>query len=665
MMVPGSHPIHLFAEFEGVMARSGRFWPEHDETAPDIITASSEESLSQEKQPLMQAWLPVLAQLGITEREGENIAARAGIHRTSFTQELLYFGKTSENALYRAIAAALDLPFIETIHPNKILISEERKLASLHSVRGLRIAPLHNPRSDTLYVIADPGLDLVWLKARLTRGPHLRRTLCIAPPSVLRQAIIASCQNQLLFNAQHELSLRTPEFSARIIVTAWQGGAVVAAAFIFITCLWLAWMPTLISFYSLASVGFAACVVLRLLAYGKARPLCLRHIAPIEDHELVPVYSVLVALYREREVLPQLIQALERLQWPRAKLEIKLVCEADDAETLDVLHALPLGPCIEIVQVPPGMPRTKPKALAYALPLCSGEFVTLYDAEDRPDPMQLVEAWRRFGQDGSDIACLQAPLVITNGASSMLAQMFAFEYAGLFRGLLPWLANRRLVLPLGGTSNHFRRAALEDVGGWDGHNVTEDADLGVRLGRYGYRSGVITRPTYEDAPETISVWMPQRVRWFKGWLQTWLVHMREPALLWRELGPASFLTTQIVSLGMLISALVHPIFVASVIYVLGQAAWADELAGEAFGLAAVGFINILCGYGVFILLGMATLLSAEKLRPLQLIAFTPVYWLLLSVAAWMALWEIYRRPHHWNKTPHRRRAIATSGETSN
>ena len=646
------------------MAGSGRVWPEHDETASGIITDSPEESLSHDKQRLMQAWLPVLTQLGITERQGENIAARAGINKTSFTQELLYSGKISESTLFQAIAVALDLPFIEKIHPDTILINEERKLASLCSARGLRIAPLHNPRSETLYVIADPGLDLVWLKARLARVPHLRRTLCIAPPSVLRQAIIESCQNQLLFNAQHELSLRFPEFSARTVVTAWQGGAVVAAAFIFITCLWLARMPTLIGFYSLASACFAACVVLRLLAYGKARPLRLRHIAPIEDSEHVPVYSVLIALYREREVLPQLIQAIDRLQWPRAKLEIKLVCEADDADTLKVLHSLLLGPCIEIVQVPPGTPRTKPKALAYALPLCSGEFVTLYDAEDRPDPMQLVEAWRRFGQDGPDIACLQAPLVITNGASSLLARMFAFEYAGLFRGLLPWLASHRLVLPLGGTSNHFRRAALEEIGGWDGYNVTEDADLGVRLGRYGYRSGVITRPTYEDAPETISVWLPQRVRWFKGWLQTGLVHMREPTVLWRELGPASFLTAQIMSFGMFISALVHPIFVASIIYALGKAAWADELDDEAFVLAVIGFINILCGYGVFILLGMATLLPAEKLRPLQLIAFTPVHWLLLSVAAWVALWEIYRRPHHWSKTPHLRRAIEGSRKTS-
>ena len=257
-----------------------------------------------------------------------------------------------------------------------------------------------------------------------------------------------------------------------------------------------------------------------------------------------------------------------------------------------------------------------------------------------------------------DIACLQAPLV-TNGASSMLAQCLPLNMPGCFVAFCHgW--------PVAGLYCHwvarpmFPSRCPRRCRRVDGHNVTEGSWCSA--GPLWLSQRRHPRPTYEDAPETISVWMPQRTL-VQGLVADLACPYREPALLWRELGPASFLTTQIV-FGHHFST-VHPIFVASVIYVLGQAAWADELAGEAFGLAAVGFINILCGYGVFILLGMATLLSAEKLRPLQLIAFTPVYWLLLSVAAWMALWEIYRRPHHWNKTPHRRRAIATSGETSN
>lgn len=645
---------HAAAQLQALPKASAASFFSRDATSPDILAAlPAAVDFSQETR-LLLTWHPVLRRLGLTGQHGKRAAMRARVNGTSLAQELVFSSEATETELFRAIAAELELPFAETIRADAILLDEDRRLASLRSNRGLRIVPTYRVGGKTLFLLADPAIDLVMLKARLVRAPELRHRLHITPPSVLRQAVIASCSNRLLFNAQHELFLRSPEFSARTVVSAWQAGAAVAMVFAFMTCLWLARMPTLIGFYSLVSAGFAACVVLRLLAYRKAGPPCLQQLAPIGEAEQVPVYSVLVALYREREVLPQLVQALNRLEWPRAKLEIKLVCEADDAATLEELRSLPLGPCIEVVLVPPGTPRTKPKALAYALPLCSGEFITLYDAEDRPDPMQLVEAWRRFAEEGPEIACLQAPLIITNGASGIISRMFAFEYAGLFRGLLPWLAARQLVLPLGGTSKHFRRAALEDVGGWDGYNVTEDADLGVRFGRYGYRSGVITRPTYEDAPETVSVWLPQRVRWFKGWLQTWFVHMREPVMLWRELGFASFLTMQIMSFGMLISALVHPVFFASVIYLLVRAAWTASLGGEATVLAVIGFINILCGYGAFILLGMATLLPVEKLRPLRLIIFTPLYWLLLSVAAWVALWEIYRRPHHWSKTPHRR-----------
>jgi cellulose synthase/poly-beta-1,6-N-acetylglucosamine synthase-like glycosyltransferase len=216
----------------------------------------------------------------------------------------------------------------------------------------------------------------------------------------------------------------------------------------------------------------------------------------------LPVYSVLVALYHEAEVAPELVAALEKIDWPKSKLEIKLVCEADDHATLGALRALALPRNMEVVAVPVFGPRTKPKALAYALPLVSGEFVALYDAEDHPHPKQLLTAWQRFREAPHEVACIQAPLEIANRGAGIVARMFAFEYAALFRGMLPWLSARRLLLPLGGTSNHFCRAALEEVGGWDPYNVTEDADLGMRLARFGYRAETIACPTYESGPDT-------------------------------------------------------------------------------------------------------------------------------------------------------------------
>jgi cellulose synthase/poly-beta-1,6-N-acetylglucosamine synthase-like glycosyltransferase len=231
-----------------------------------------------------------------------------------------------------------------------------------------------------------------------------------------------------------------------------------------------------------------------------------------------PVYSVLVALYKEVDVVPDLLVGLTQLRWPASKLEIKLVCEEDDPETIRAIKAHPLGSRVEVIVVPDTLPRTKPKALSYALPLTSGEFVVLYDAEDRPHPMQLLEAWHRFRDAGPDLACLQAPLQISNRGAGVIANMFGVEYAALFRRLLPWLAENRLMFPLGGTSNHFRRSALDEVGGWDPYNVTEDADLGLRLARFGYRADTISCPTLEDAPEDFRSWRLQRMRWFKGWM---------------------------------------------------------------------------------------------------------------------------------------------------
>jgi cellulose synthase/poly-beta-1,6-N-acetylglucosamine synthase-like glycosyltransferase len=271
----------------------------------------------------------------------------------------------------------------------------------------------------------------------------------------------------------------------------------------------------------------------------------------------LPVYSVLVPLYREQAVVGQLIASLERLNWPRSKLDIKLVCERDDFDTIGEIRARALPSNYELVLVPTGGPRTKPKALNYALQFARGEIIAVFDAEDRPHPDQLLEAWQAFQRGGDQLACVQAPLIIGNFRQNLLTRMFAFEYATLFRGLLPWLASQGLVIPLGGTSNHFRRSCLDQVGGWDAYNVTEDADLGMRLARFGYGIDVITRGTVEDAPVDYSVWHKQRTRWIKGWMQTWLVHGRNPYATWRELGWWRFVVNQIYTLGIIGSASIH------------------------------------------------------------------------------------------------------------
>jgi cellulose synthase/poly-beta-1,6-N-acetylglucosamine synthase-like glycosyltransferase len=336
--------------------------------------------------------------------------------------------------------------------------------------------------------------------------------------------------------------------------------------------------------------------------------------------------------------------------YPPEKLDIKLVIEADDAETRAALARLRLGPPFEILTAPDVGPRTKPKALNVALPFACGTFTVVYDAEDRPERDQLRRALDMFLSD-ADIACVQARLTIDNTDDSWLARIFTAEYAGQFDVFLPGLAALQLPLPLGGSSNHFHTAVLREIGGWDPYNVTEDADLGIRLSRYAYRSAVIASTTYEEAPARFVPWLRQRTRWFKGWTKTWLVHMRTPYRLLKELGLPGFLTFQLVVGGNVLAALVYPIFLAGALYRLVVTAPSDE--GFAVGLlAGLHATTLVAGFLASAFVGWLGLVRRGLGASAWVLALIPLHWLLLSIAAWRALYQLARDPYHWEKTEH-------------
>jgi cellulose synthase/poly-beta-1,6-N-acetylglucosamine synthase-like glycosyltransferase len=475
--------------------------------------------------------------------------------------------------------------------------------------------------------------------------------LKLVSPALLRRALMANAGRFLVLKATYDLFDGQPGMSARIVVKGWQSMAAGALGVALPLALWATPGQTWFSLHLFFSLFFLACIALRWGALAVAAPPRRRAAVqgPAGD---MPVYSLLVALYREASVVPELVASLERMEWPRNRLEIKLVCEADDRETLHALRRIALPPYMEVVEVPAFGPRTKPKALDFALPLARGELVALYDAEDHPHPRQLLEAWHKFRESPPEVACVQAPLEIVNRSDSLIARMFAFEYASLFRGLLPFLAGRRLLVPLGGTSNHFRRSALEEVGVWDPFNVTEDADLGVRLARFGYRTETIACPTWEAGPAAFATWLPQRTRWLKGWMQTWLVHMRQPARLLRDLGPGSFVICQILFAGMVLSALAHPLFLATGL-VLAVDLLLDRPANSwKSALLAIDIVNVGCGYLSFLLLGWRVCTPRERLGFWKVVLFTPLYWMMMSLAAWRALLQLCRKPHLWEKTPH-------------
>ncbi len=605
----------------------------------------------------LDEWAAVLRRLDIPQRQAIELARTAERCGTSLPDELLASGAVSERELYRQIAIKLGLSFRPSLVPPELRIDVSDALALLKSGRSCLLQAI-GVEGRVTYVASPKPADCSRMRRLLRESPALAERISISPPSEVRRALVEIAKPRLKEAARDGLFTREPRFSARLVTNGWQGAMLGAIAVGLPVAFALSPSLTLLILHCCATFFFLQCVAIRLAA-AFARVRRPRVTAAGVDPAKLPVYSILVALRDEAEILPDLLTALGRISWPRARLEVKFICEDDDRRTIDALRTLGLRPWAEIIEVPRGMPATKPNALTYALPLTRGEFIAIYDAEDRPHPLQLCEAWKRFSEEDESLACLQAPLDIGNGAAGILPRMFALEYAALFRRFLPYLASRGLFLPLGGTSNHFRRAALEEVGAWDPYNVTEDADLGVRLARYGYRTGVIFSPTGEDAPERPVVWLRQRTRWLKGWMQTWLVHMRNPVELASELGFRSFIAVQILLAGLLLSSLFHPILLATGVGLAAKAVAAGGLTPPQFFLFAVDAFNLVLGYGAFLLLGWRASPPTARRGFWKIILFTPVYWMMMSVAAWRAAVHLYARPHHWEKTPHaRRHAVA-------
>ncbi|MDZ4689760.1 glycosyltransferase family 2 protein [Terricaulis sp.] len=384
---------------------------------------------------------------------------------------------------------------------------------------------------------------------------------------------------------------------------------------------------------------FASAILLRLFAAAHLRPLLSR----LADTPTCPTYTILCPLYREANVVADLVAALDRLDYPRGALDIKLIVEGDDVDTLAAALAVAGAPHIEVIIVPASAPRTKPKALNAGLIHARGDYVVVYDAEDRPHPAQLRAALDAFEDGPDNLACVQAPLEIDNANASWIARQFAAEYAILFRELLPLLASLRLPFPLGGTSNHFRIDALRAVGGWDPYNVTEDADLGYRLARDRYAAAMIGPPTYEEAPITFRAWLAQRTRWIKGHMQTWLMLMRNPWRTLRELGLRGFLMMQLMLGGGLVAAFAHgPL--ACIVLIAALSPY--KL------LSAADFTLALAGLCVAFFAALTASAVSGNFSHLRAALTMPAYWPLATIAAWRALFELVFRPHHWAKTAH-------------
>lgn len=402
-------------------------------------------------------------------------------------------------------------------------------------------------------------------------------------------------------------------------------------------------LPGMVARWLLAS-GFFVVVCSRLAA----ALLTLEPRLPpraIPDRSL-PHYTIVVALKDEAAVADQLVARLSALDYPADRLTGYLIVEPGDYETRRALISARRPSWLQVLVAPPGSPTTKPRALNVGLSLARPGLLTVYDAEDEPDPGQLREAAARFHRAADDLACLQAPLRIRAPGRRMgwLERQFALEYAALFEVTLPALARLRMPLPLGGTSNHFRVDVLREIGGWDPWNVTEDADLGFRLHRLGYRCGVLRLPTWESPPPSLSVWLPQRVRWLKGFMQTWGVHTRDPA----GLGLRGLAGLHLTLGAAVASAALQGLFlswIAASVLAAGLQGVAPRLPTPDLSLAGLGWSVAALG----MLIGAAR--ARVQTGPWDVLS-APAYWALLSVAQAHAIWRLISQPFYWDKTPH-------------
>ena len=365
----------------------------------------------------------------------------------------------------------------------------------------------------------------------------------------------------------------------------------------------------------------------------------------------LPRVSVLVPLLHEEEIAQALIARLSWLTYPKSLLEVVLVLEASDSLTRKTIARTPLPPWISVIEVPDaGALKTKPRALNYALDFCRGSIIGVWDAEDAPEPDQIEQIVTRFQNAPENVACLQGILDFYNSRSNWMARCFAIEYATWWRVILPGVARLGLVVPLGGTTLFFRRDILERLGAWDAHNVTEDADLGLRLARRGYVTELIPTTTFEEANCRPWPWVRQRSRWLKGYLITWAVHMRRPSALLQDLGLRRFIGVQAIFLSTVSQFALAPLLWSLWLTFFGLyhpvTDWlAPPLMTAIFALFILSELLNLCA-------SVIAVSNRGQRHLLPWVITFPLYFALGAVAAAKALCELYRSPHFWDKTAH-------------
>lgn len=431
------------------------------------------------------------------------------------------------------------------------------------------------------------------------------------------------------------------------------------AAGLLIIALVVNWHFTITFFIALLTVLYFADLLFNLFliyrSFSKSPEIVVSHKEMMEvSKEDWPTYTIFCPLYKEWAVLPQFITAINNLDYPKNRLQVMLLMEEDDKATIEKAQQYGLPDYFDIVIVPHSFPKTKPKASNYGLTKAEGEYIVIYDAEDIPDPKQLKKAVLAFKKAGPRTICIQAKLNFYNPHQNILTRVFTAEYSLWFDLVLTGLQSVHAPIPLGGTSNHFKRKDLEKLKGWDAFNVTEDCDLGIRLVKQGYRTAIIDSTTLEEANSSMVNWFWQRTRWIKGYMQTYLVHMRRPQDFINEYREPHFITFQLVVGGKVLSMFINPLmWVITISYFALRPILGEFI--ESFFPPAVLYMalfSLVFGNFLYLYYYMVGCVKRGHDELVKYIFLVPLYWLAMSVAAWVAFYRLIVSPHHWSKTKH-------------
>lgn len=587
-------------------------------------------------------------------------------------RHLVTLGALTPDQLYTVLAEQWDAPLVDLAAepPDPDLLPG----AGLEPHEWQRWIPWRR-RDGVLWVATCVPPDAALAAEVAVRFPEEQVRFRTATEAAVQASVQEQLREQHLFEIAERFAEDQPELSAKPGLARWQ--LVVPATFAVLSLIGLVvdWRFTLIALLLVANVAFAANASFKVIStvFLPISSVRSRRIARAERQALeqqgydadnmlargreLPIYTILVPVYQEANIIARIIENLELIRYPRWKLDVLVLLEESDTETIEAARAANPPSYVRLLIVPDGQPRTKPRACNYGLLFAKGDYVVIYDAEDRPEPDQLLTVLSSFRHDdrvrsrhAPPLACIQAALNYYNADYNVLTRMFAIEYAHWFDSMLPGMGSTDIPIPLGGTSNHFLRKALVEVGGWDPYNVTEDADLGLRLATSRYRVDVVRSTTWEEATARVGPWIRQRTRWIKGYILTAGVNLRHPVQWVSKNGWRGLVTMFGLILGTPMSFLFYPLMLGFTLF-----AW---LIGPVLPihlpewLLIFGYINMIGLNLLMVLVSAGAALQRYNWRIAVFAVFIPIYWLLHSYAAWRAAIQVAWAPHLWEKTPH-------------